>query len=286
MKTAIAWGLAGVLAMGAAACSSPEEVSEKVGVYDSGLDGDGSVAVPQPPAPPAPPPAEAVDFTDNAKQGEAARDFAYGWPKQASAIPPLAAMLSERRDDALSQQKKEWDEALAEFGPEGCISCTNREYSLEWKLVTDTPRFLSLSGEGYLYTGGAHGMPLLDTLVWDREARAGEGDTVAVMDMFTSADAITAAVQGPFCAALDKERKERRGEYYEPGGMFTECPGLDELVILLGSSNKKAINRIGLIAPPYVAGPYVEGSYEVTVPVTSAVLDAVKPRYKDAFAVQ
>jgi hypothetical protein len=68
--------------------------------------------------------------------------------------------------------------------------------------------------------------------------------------------------------------------------MFSECPPLDELVILLGSSDRQAINRIGLIAPPYVAGPYAEGSYEVTLPVTRAVLQAVKPRYRDAFATR
>ncbi len=28
-----------------------------------------------------------------------------------------------------------------------------------WKVVTDTPRFLSLSGDSYSFTGGAHGSP-------------------------------------------------------------------------------------------------------------------------------
>jgi hypothetical protein len=55
--------------------------------------------------------------------------------------------------------------------------------------------------------------------------------------------------------------------------------------VLLGSSNKRRFNRIGLIASPYVAGSYAEGQYEVTLPVTPKVLAAVKPEYKAAFAL-
>jgi len=55
--------------------------------------------------------------------------------------------------------------------------------------------------------------------------------------------------------------------------------------VLLGSSDRKAFNRIGLLAAPYVAGSYAEGTYEVTLPVTPAVLQAVKPEYKAAFAL-
>jgi CRP-like cAMP-binding protein len=58
-----------------------------------------------------------------------------------------------------------------------------------------------------------------------------------------------------------------------------------ELTLLLGSSNGRTFDRIGLIADPYVAGSYAEGPYDVTVPITQAVLDAVKPAYKEAFSL-
>ena len=47
----------------------------------------------------------------------------------------------------------------------------------------------------------------------------------------------------------------------------------------------RRFDRIGLLAAPYVAGAYAEGSYEVTLPVTPKVLAAVKPEYKAAFAL-
>lgn len=63
------------------------------------------------------------------------------------------------------------------------------------------------------------------------------------------------------------------------------CPPVKDLTILLGSTNGRAIDRIGLLADPYVAGSYAEGSYEVTLPVTRAIAGAVKPAYRAAFAL-
>jgi hypothetical protein len=74
------------------------------------------------------------------------------------------------------------------------------------------------------------------------------------------------------------------GEDFTDDGFFP-CPPITDLTVLLGSSNKQTFNRIGLIAAPYVAGSYAEGPYEVTLPVTPAVLAAVKPEYKAAFAL-
>ena len=67
---------------------------------------------------------------------------------------------------------------------------------------------------------------------------------------------------------------------------FGECPPIKDLTVLLGSSNGRKFNRIGLVADPYVAGPYAEGNYDITVPVTAEVLEAVRPAYKDAFALR
>ena len=53
--------------------------------------------------------------------------------------------------------------------------------------------------------------------------------------------------------------------------------------MILGSSDRKRFNRIGLLVGPYAAGPYAEGSYDITLPVTPAVLKAVKPEFRAAF---
>ena len=84
--------------------------------------------------------------------------------------------------------------------------------------------------------------------------------------------------------ALGAERKKRMGADFVDDGFFP-CPAIADLTLLVGSSDKRAFNRIGLIAAPYVAGSYAEGPYEVTLPVTPALLEAVKPDYRGAFAL-
>ena len=37
---------------------------------------------------------------------------------------------------------------------------------------------------------------------------------------------------------------------------------------------------------PYVAGPWVEGHYELDFPMTEAMLEAVKPAYRAAFSAK
>jgi hypothetical protein len=43
---------------------------------------------------------------------------------------------------------------------------------LQPRYPTQTPRFVSLSGDSYDYTGGAHGQPASYGLVWDKAARS------------------------------------------------------------------------------------------------------------------
>jgi len=254
------------------ACSSPEEIAAKTGTATA-------APPPAPPAPPAPAP-EKVTFEDNAKKGEATRDFAYSWPAEVSAIPLLAARLTADRDKLLAEQKADWEESLREFEGSDCAGCVNRDYAMEWQVVANLPRLLSLSGAWNVYSGGAHGNYAWEALVWDREAKKGFDPKA----MFTSPQALQSALGDAWCKALRDERLDRLGAEFVEDGFF-QCPPIADLTVLVGSSDRKSFNRIGLIATPYVAGSYAEGAYEVTLPVTPKVLAAVKPEYKAAFAL-
>jgi hypothetical protein len=262
--------IAGLLA----GCSPPEDVAEKAAAAPE----DPATASTRP-APPTPAPAK-VDFTDNADKGEAKRGFAYSWPAAVSAIPELAARFTAERDKLLADQKADWDDALKEFAGEDCVGCVNRSYEKAWDVVADLPRFLSLSAAWNEYSGGAHGNYAWDALVWDREAK----QAFAPETMFTSQGALQAALGDSWCKALKAERGKRLGADYDDDGGFP-CPPIADLTVLPGSSDRQSFNRIGLIAAPYVAGSYAEGSYEVTLPVTPKLLAAVKPEYRAAFAL-
>lgn len=221
---------------------------------------------------------EAIIFEDNETRGESAREFAYNWPVRVSAIPDLAALFTTVRDQALAEQKAEFEDALREFAGSDCIACTNRSYAMEWAVVADLPRFLSLSASLYVYAGGAHGNGTYDDLVWDREAEK----PMKAGDFFTSLATMQDALGAAWCAALKIERTERLGAEYVGDDAFS-CPDIAQLNVLLGSSGGKAFDRVELLAAPYVAGSYAEGGYEAALPVTRQVLQAVKSEYRTFF---
>ena len=216
-----------------------------------------------------------------AAQASADYDFTYSYPSQAARIAPLKAWL----DADKARLRAKVAAGAAEFR-----RMTKREgapfrkydASREWQLVADTPRFLSLSSSQYQYSGGAHGNTGTGGLLWDKRA----GKRIDPKAVFVSVPALQAAVSKPWCDWLKRERVRRLGSPSTTDDIFGKCPGVKELTVLLGSSNGKAFDRIGLIADQYVAGSYAEGQYEVTLPVTPAVLRAVKPGYRAAFVVR
>ena len=212
-----------------------------------------------------------------------AYEFSYSYPAEAGAIPALRALLDEdlekERTELISDSKEGQEDARKNGYPFNAYS-----HSIEWQVVTDMPAWLSMSTLVGYFSGGAHPNYGYEALLWDKIAGLGRQPT----DLFTSKAALAAAIRDPFCKELEKERAKKRGNEKWGGDIseFTKCIDPTEQTVILGSSNGKAFNRIGVLISPYAAGPYAEGSYEVTVPVTAKVLAAVRPEYKATFVAQ
>jgi hypothetical protein len=83
---------------------------------------------------------------------------------------------------------------------------------------------------------------------------------------------------------LNKQREEKRGAPVTGNDMFDECPKLDEIAIVPTDKDGNGhFERLILTASPYVAGPYVEGSYEIDLGVTVDVISALKSEYRASF---
>ncbi len=257
------------------ACSSPEQIADRVGAAQP----ETVQGVPEAKTAAATPP---VILSDNEKSGEATREFEYSWPGAVSAIPELARDLTAQRDELLREQKAEWSSARADCPPES-VACVSRAHSVEWAVVADLRRFLSLSSSVYNYGGGAHGNYWRDALVWDREARR----ALDPKAMFVSLGGLNDAIGQKACALLNREREERRGQPVPQGtGQWPDqCVAMEETVLFAGSTNGRRFDRIGIYYAPYTAGAYAEGDFEFTLPVTPAILKAVKPEYREAFAL-
>lgn len=205
-------------------------------------------------------------------------EFEYSYP----AVPEgLKSVLDKRLEEARAELEKGAREDRAEAAK---VDYPYRKHSstTTWQVVTDLPRWLSLSAEDYTYSGGAHGMTFYRGLAWDKQ----ENRVVEPIAVFSGKPALSRAIREPFCAALDKEREKRRGEPVNrnSGDQFDECIDPAESTLILGSSNGRTFDRIGVLVEPYAAGAYAEGSFEITLPVTQAMIAAVKPQYRDSFS--
>ena len=151
-----------------------------------------------------------------------------------------------------------------------------------WEVVADLPDWLSLSAAFDSYQGGAHPNYGFDTVVWDKEGER----TLQPISFFISAEALDDALGQRLCDALNAERGKRRGEPVASGSTdsFDSCIKPDETNFLLGSSNGRTFNRIGIQIAPYLAGPYAEGSYEFTFNMDDDLLAIVRPEFRDAFS--
>ncbi len=216
-------------------------------------------------------PAAAQDTADYA--------FEYSYPPQAARIVPLKAWLEADRARLRTATARDAARDRREAKAEGFPF---RKYvtQRQWKVVTDTPRFLSLSSQLYTYTGGAHGGTGSGGMLWDKRA----GRRLDPKAVFVSDAALQAAVMPAWCKWMVAERRRRVGAGSD--GTFGKCPAIKDVTVLLGSSNGRAFDRIGVIADQYLVGSYAEGQYETTLPVTAAVLRAVKPEYRGAFVVK
>lgn len=246
-----------------AACSQPEEQTAA---------NNASNAASAPAAEPAP---KAFVYDEENELIE----FHYGWSAEAAAVPQLvdrfrkdmervkAELTSTARQDKSSRDKEGF-----EFHPYSS--------STEYETAGQSARLLSLSVDAAAYTGGAHGNYGTGAMLWDRRA----GREIRISDLFAAPANMDRLLTQRWCDALNKAREEKRGEPVGGGGMFDECPKLSEIAIIpTDKDGNGRFERLMLVADPYVAGPYVEGSYDTELAVTPDLIAALKGEYRDSF---
>ncbi|SER59498.1 DUF4163 domain-containing protein [Sphingobium sp. YR768] len=269
-------GFAAMLLLAACSPSSEQSASEQAAGNASANAAASRYADRMSGTPQPPPPAKAFALAEKNDFLE----FAYAYPGQAAAIPALVDKFGKEaasaKADALKMAKDDSAAAKKSGFP-------FRAHSLDrkWSVEADTPRFLSLESQTYVYTGGAHGMTGYDVVLWDR-ARHRETSVKALM---TTPAAFATAIREPFCKELDRQRAEKRGAPVVRGDdPFTQCIDPMAEVIVPTSKDGKLIDAMTVVVGPYSAGPYAEGSYDVVLPIDAAMRKAIKTEYQDGFA--
>jgi hypothetical protein len=204
--------------------------------------------------------------------------FEYAYPSAAGNIDALGDLLDARMEKVRTDLATSSAQARRQARDDG-FPYNKHSYQGAWEVVAELPGFLSLSHEFAVYSGGAHGNQGMISLVWDKTANR----AMEAVDLFTTPAALGEALGDRYCDALDAERTKKGIDLPGDDSVFAQCPGMEELTVLVGSSNRRHFNRLSLYAGPYVAGSYAEGAYVVDLGVDKAVLAAVKPEYQDAF---
>lgn len=206
-------------------------------------------------------------------------NFTYSWSAESAAIPELVKRFTADKDkvkaDLVADAKADRDERLKEGFPFNAYD-TQKSY----ETAGESDRLLSLELAVYSFTGGAHGSGGSGSLIWDRVLKR----EIGIQDMLLPGASWTNAIRQPFCVLLNREREKRREEPVKPDDMFGNCPAYKEVTVLPADTDKNGrFDHLTVIADQYVAGPYAEGNYEISLPVTATMIERLKPEYRPSF---
>jgi len=223
-------------------------------------------------------------------QETAAYSYEFSWSREALQIAPLDALLRMRAEESRAEIVGDAQEAYDDARKDGGFF-PETGYMSNWSFATagQSLALLSLAGEWFTYTGGAHGIFGATTMLWDREA----AKEIAVSDLFEKVSEY-ALLHPAMCEALNRERKEKRESedqidtnFDALDDAFNGCPKFEEVSSWIADEDGDGLfDTMAFAADPYVAGPYVEGSYEMKVPVTERLIAGLKPGYRASFEAQ
>lgn len=232
-----------------------------------------------PVAPAAEPVAEPAGQAFAAEEENELIEFHYAWSAEAAAVPELVERfrkdMATARTDLLAGAEEDKASRLQQGGEfHGHMSST------DYETAGQSDGLLSLAIEHGSYTGGAHGNYGVASLLWDRSARK----EIKFAELFTAQANMERLLTQRWCDALNAAREKKRGEPVGGDGMFDECPKLGEIAIIPTDRNGNGrFESLQLVASPYVAGPWVEGSYEIDLAMTPDLLAAIGGEYQGDF---
>lgn len=168
------------------------------------------------------------------------------------------------------------------------------ELSLSFELLVDNPRVVAASANGSVYTGGAHGSPLVARFVWlpEREQLLGAEQLIPSAEGWQAVSQYVARQLHSAAAArlqagepeslADREALRSEGRMIDQG-TAPEPENFAQFQPLLGADGR--ISAIRFVFPPYQVGPYSDGTQTVDVPA-SLLRPHVAPDYVELFSTQ
>jgi hypothetical protein len=207
-------------------------------------------------------------------------DFRYRWAAEAAAIPSLQRKLrAELRTDrarTAARARADRQSALKANYP-----FHQHFFDRSITFGGQSARLASFADQRSTYTGGAHPNSGTTTILWDRQ----RGAETSFRALFRNSPA--AILRPAYCKGLAAERQRKMGSA-KPSGIYGEtCPDPLKLTIIPEDKNRDGrFDVVNVTADPYAVGSYAEGYYIVMLPVTRALIAALKPEFRASFDSQ
>ncbi|RED15950.1 PdaC/SigV domain-containing protein [Parasphingopyxis lamellibrachiae] len=195
-------------------------------------------------------------------------------------LPDSAPLLQNQLESLRDRARSDYDRGRAELAELQSAAASAYQHSQQWTVTGRTDALIGLDSETFSYTGGAHGNTAFDALIWDV---AGDRP-IGILGLFANRYHGLSMIDQPFCTALRDQQRERMGDIAEDD-LWADCPSLDQVAIAPTGGDGVSFTGFRVRVPPYIAGPYSAGSFDVDVPVTAEMIDALKPAYRESFAL-
>jgi hypothetical protein len=199
-------------------------------------------------------------------------------PAVAMAIPPLKDQIL-----ALYQSDAEETKKQAQEDKDGNPEFHPYQVDTVWRVTFDSAAVLSLSGETFADTGGAHPNGAFQTLVWDKQANR----IVPIEALFApeQAKAALAAIGDAAAKAWVKTYTQRSGDKPDadlPGDAIGPEPDKLKNYALTYAKGQTNANGIVLLYGAGQAWPHVLGDFRLSVPA-GVFAKFLAPQWKAVF---
>ncbi len=226
---------------------------------------------------------------------ETTTDYIVGisYPKALAKYPALARVVY----DYAQSVRQDLRGALAALEGEKEALIAPYDLSLQFATVAETSRIVAVSAEGSLYTGGAHGMPLVERFVWLPQM-----EQMLTADMLitepTHWQVVAAYVREQLMTGLSTRFDDEMGDEASPADRAAWLKNGAEMIDSGTSPEAESFSRfepvmnadgsiraLRFIFPPYQVGPYADGTHAVEVP-GSVLAPLVAASYKPLFRAE
>lgn len=208
------------------------------------------------------------------------------YPPGMDRYPGLAAELKRYADAAHAELM----EAVEAAGADGGEQRVPYDLTLAYEVLMETPRIVAVQAFGTLYTGGAHGNPLVARFVWlpQREEMLRAEALVTGEDGWREISAfVREALRTALSQRLDAVDPADRARLMGSGirmiddGTAPVADNFGQFEPVPGEGGR--LRALRFVFPPYQVGPYSDGMQAVEVPA-DVLVPHVAPEYRELFA--